>query len=475
MSAIASHRLSICPLEYNRIDNFTMPADTQHSTKEKRPDRPRKRNLSQKLRTSCDKCHIAKVKCVPAGMQQGICTRCQSNNVPCIYSPSLRVGKPRGSKNLRQQTVESADLDDDLKSLLARSSPQESTASNSNTVPRGQSHRGEEGMENGLPMSQSWEDEQSRLSMFSLSDFHDQQPVVSMLQDPINSPSNTALSNFSPLDNLWAIWADQNYSNSTGTPESSEYGQTLHNLQDYLGNLGDDTIGEPDSSKTQEGGIGVRSSHQQGTSSSVLQSRATRPSFPGRRASHEETCKTAASKPQCDCLDPILQVLQHPLHKYRRREDKRIAETAALDALLTTNQLSIELCKTALYCSSCFGGSTAFLLLPVLLTRVLAVYISASEAYLVRPKEAAIAPALPIVPGSLRLTLGGYKIADEDEYLLKKELILIELRKVETLLSRYKHLIDTFEDRSETSTYEALLACLTQRLERTVEAIQPRI
>lgn len=455
-----------------------MPADTLQSAQQKPHGGSQKRPLSQKLRTSCDNCHVAKVKCIPVGMQQGHCTRCHSHNVPCSYSPSLRVGKPRGSKNSKKQTVESAGPDDDLKQPSARSSRRESTVSSSHTVPE-QFHREEEEMEDELPMNPGWEDEQTRLSMFSVPDFYGQQPMASMLPNLLASPSSTTISNFSPLDSLWPVWADQSHSNSAGTPESSEYGQTLHNFQGVLGNLGTGTRGSLDSSNTQEERTMIRPGYQQGTSSNNLQPRATRPSAQGRRAFDDEACPTAASKAQCDCIIPILQVLQHPLHRNRRREGKSIAETAAFDALLATNQRSIELCRTTLYCTSCFGSSTSFLLVPVLLNQILAVYMSACEVYLAGPNGTAAAAAAEgalstIVPGSLRLTLGGYKITEEDECLLKKELVLIELRKVETLLSRYRHLNGTVKDRSEASTYEALLAYLTQRLQRTAQVIQPR-
>lgn len=453
------------------MDRFTMPADMLQSTQQKPHGGPQKRPLSQKLRTSCDNCHVAKVKCITLGMQQGHCTRCHSHNVPCSHSPSLRVGKPRGTKKSKQQTVESAGPDDDLKQPSARSSRRESTASSSHTVPE-QSHREEEEME----------DEPTRLSMFSVSDFYGQQPIASMLPNLLTSPSSPTISNFSPLDNLWGAWADQSHSNSAGTPESSEYGQTLYNIQGVLENLGTGTRGSLDSFNTQEERTTVGSGYQQGTSGNNLQPRATRPSAQGRQAFDDEPCPNAASKAQCDCIIPILQVLQHPLHNNRRREGKGIAETAAFDALLATNQRSIELCRTTLYCTSCFGSSTSFLLVPVLLNQILAVYMSACEVYLAGPQvtDAAAAAAAAegalstIVPGSLRWTLGGYKITEEDDCLLKKELVLIELRKVETLLSRYKHLNGTVKDRSEASTYEALLAYLTQHLQRTVEVIQPR-
>lgn len=48
-----------------------------------------------KLRSACDFCHAAKVKC----SGEPVCARCQSQELPCSYSYAMRAGKPRGSRN----------------------------------------------------------------------------------------------------------------------------------------------------------------------------------------------------------------------------------------------------------------------------------------------------------------------------------------------------------------------------------------
>ena len=46
----------------------------------------------QKLRASCDGCYISKVKC---SKETPACSRCAAHGIPCKYSPSQRMGKPR--------------------------------------------------------------------------------------------------------------------------------------------------------------------------------------------------------------------------------------------------------------------------------------------------------------------------------------------------------------------------------------------
>ena len=53
--------------------------------------------LSKKLRTACDICHQAKMKCSGGTPCQG----CRGSDHECIYSVSKRIGRPKGTKNKR--------------------------------------------------------------------------------------------------------------------------------------------------------------------------------------------------------------------------------------------------------------------------------------------------------------------------------------------------------------------------------------
>src|SRR4051812_42752017 len=45
---------------------------------------------NEKLRTSCDSCHLSKVKC---SKSRPLCSRCLICGTDCTYSPSARVGR----------------------------------------------------------------------------------------------------------------------------------------------------------------------------------------------------------------------------------------------------------------------------------------------------------------------------------------------------------------------------------------------
>lgn len=49
-----------------------------------------------KLRSACDFCHAAKVKC---SGEPACCARCRGQELPCSYSYAMRAGKPKGSRN----------------------------------------------------------------------------------------------------------------------------------------------------------------------------------------------------------------------------------------------------------------------------------------------------------------------------------------------------------------------------------------
>ena len=60
-------------------------------------NRETSKHLSKKLRTACDICHQAKMKCSGGTPCQG----CRASDYECIYSVSKRIGRPKGTKNKR--------------------------------------------------------------------------------------------------------------------------------------------------------------------------------------------------------------------------------------------------------------------------------------------------------------------------------------------------------------------------------------
>ena len=69
----------------------------EHASMSTSQDRETNKPQSKKLRTACDICHQAKMKCSGGNPCQG----CRSSDHDCIYSVSKRIGRPKGTKNKR--------------------------------------------------------------------------------------------------------------------------------------------------------------------------------------------------------------------------------------------------------------------------------------------------------------------------------------------------------------------------------------
>lgn len=54
-------------------------------------------NKQKRLRTACDICHHAKMKCSGGAP----CNGCRDSGYDCFYSVSNRIGRPKGTKNKR--------------------------------------------------------------------------------------------------------------------------------------------------------------------------------------------------------------------------------------------------------------------------------------------------------------------------------------------------------------------------------------
>lgn len=69
----------------------------EHANMSTSQDRESTKPPSKKLRTACDICHQAKMKCSGGTPCQG----CRASDHECIYSVSKRIGRPKGTKNKR--------------------------------------------------------------------------------------------------------------------------------------------------------------------------------------------------------------------------------------------------------------------------------------------------------------------------------------------------------------------------------------
>ena len=76
-------------------------------------------NKHKKLRTACDICHQAKMKC-SGGTP---CNGCRDSGYECSYSVSNRIGRPKGTKNKRTLERMSRNQQEAERESKARNTP----------------------------------------------------------------------------------------------------------------------------------------------------------------------------------------------------------------------------------------------------------------------------------------------------------------------------------------------------------------
>ena len=80
-----------CRVHDRKLPNTAFKLTTMSSTQD------HEGNKHKKLRTACDICHQAKMKC-SGGTP---CNGCRDSGYDCFYSVSNRIGRPKGTKNKR--------------------------------------------------------------------------------------------------------------------------------------------------------------------------------------------------------------------------------------------------------------------------------------------------------------------------------------------------------------------------------------
>ena len=448
-----------------------MRAASQNSTRRQKHHKHSEAEPSeQKLRSSCDNCHAAKVKCTSTSSRS--CARCLSHGMNCIYSPTLRVGKPNSSKRsyasspLVRSRRPSASVDGESPS--ERSTPSQSRPAHTESI-------------NDV-FSDDFGLGDSSMQGLDLNPF----ALNLMPTDLASISSPTALN--TPNEYSASQWGEQHQAQLSSlsgrlqheasfswpmgdTNKPSEKPSPIFSTSQHQVLMGDANH-EPTP-------IGNKPHFAAAEADAILERRAGNAIMPG------DWDLLPPVEDACDCHTQLLQALRVPPRVIKAAHASRdtTAPVAAFDVLLAANKQSIQRCTTLLGCNDCFDGSRSFLSVFTLLSQILTLYSSACESYLVQPPPPAAAATSgnhgrqqppPVVPGPLRLNFGAYNLDHEDEALLKKELVLIELRKVESLLSRLRDRVGEVDDRAECGAYEALLAYLTRRLQQIVIVIQPQ-
>ena len=415
----------------------------------------RQRSHTQKLRASCDGCHLAKVKCSKG---QPACNRCLSMGTDCLYSPSLRAGKPKGSKNnMSKKMTARASLQvqvrDGAKVQKQEQTPIRSTGQSMPFVPTP--------TPSCIPQA-DWVSERKPIPepqkplpskvfkeshhfvdpfFFDGGDYHETQSyepgaeLVDLGHDPFGGTT------FAPALPICAVPSME----WNGSPQI-EPSHALLTSSDY--SLSSTPPDRPSSLSTVSSYTALHSC--QGSGPLVSDELQRRSQFPNYGPSPPTSRRLYPSS--CNCFSGIVSTL-HGLQLQIEAAD------APFDVTLAKNKEAIAMCDSILRCQ-CHPDSSTILLLVALIGKILLLYQSLEQ----------------IVHLPTRLTLGSYEMDSMEDEGLKIIILLIELRKLNGVLSNFAgRFCNSCTVDQESASYEALVSDLGRRLSVTVQAWQGQV
>ncbi len=412
-----------------------------------------------KLRESCDSCLIAKVKCSKA---RPLCGRCLANGAPCAYSPSSRSGKRnRNSGGITKP--------------INTSGTHTSRISKSLDSPR-----------SAAPPSASY---LTRL-MYPLLDEGDRS-----LLDPNTGPLGGATSPLLQETTLGGVPKTEHGgsgSNGDGVFDSSDFLPTppfhQNDFMDFMQSSGSHTYF---STAPNSPGLPTETFPISPVWTTKDNPYPRHPMFqspldmmPTGRASCSQTTPRPSAPPappppqdpnnpnmtqtygdqSCDCFAACLSVLQS-LHNHSWLLSSTQQGGPPFDIVLTINREAMESCSTMLECATCVsksGRSISTMMLATIFGKVMSLYRAACFLRF-GPSTSMHATA--------QLAFGAYTVTGENRQLLEIEILLLELKRVESILAIYAEIFRTTqaEKDDETSVYNALTGYLDKNLHYIVE------
>lgn len=409
-----------------------------------------------KLRESCDSCLIAKVKCSKA---RPLCGRCLANGAPCAYSPSSRSGKRnRNSGGITK--------------------PINTSAAHANCH-----NKGQDSPRSVVPPSASY---LTRL-MYPLLDDADRS-----LLDPNTGPLGGTTSPL--LQETTLVAAPKMEHGESGSSGDRVFGGSdflptppFHqgDFMDFMSSSGSNPFYStaPDSP-----GLPTENFPMSPLWTTKESPYTQHPSFQspldmmpiGRASSSQTTPRPSAPPPpqdqnnrtttqafgdlSCDCFAACLSVLQS-LHNHSSLLSSSQESGPPFDIVLSINREAMESCSTMLECAKCVsksGRSISTMMLATIFGKVMSLYRAACFLRF-GPSNSMHATA--------QLAFGAYTVTGENRQLLEIEILLLELRKVESILAIYSERFRNTQSEKddETSVYDALTGYLDKNLHYIVD------
>ena len=403
-----------------------------------------------KLRESCDSCLIAKVKC---SKTRPLCARCLANGAPCGYSPSSRAGRKNRNAGLRKAAANSTtpkDTTEHPQSALPNSGSYlplfmypmlEHSVDHNPNIWGGSSPVMQEEQRGSQSMGEKGIATTKEGDPYDTSDFLPTPPLNGDFMDsfmPLSTHNGfSAFATAAPsLDGN----ADQAPASPAWTVNSNQY-SLLPTFQSPLDMM---PMGH------------VHSSHP-----------ATRPALPSQQENNPGLAQTGSGS-DCDCFASCLHALQS-LHNHSWMSSSTHQGGPPFDIVLKINREAIDGCSALLGCTKCvskIGSSITTMLLATIFGKVMSLY-RATCMFRFGSSTG--------VQASAQLAFGAYTVTGEDRQLLEIEILLLELRKVENVLTLYQERFHNAQaEQDESSVYTALTSYLDKNLRYIVDFLQVR-
>ena len=376
---------------------------------------------SRRLRASCDGCYMSKVKCTK---ETPTCARCVNHGVVCKYSPSQRVGKPRRLRD-DQQVHEKSKTQD------AGAEPSSSCSTSDASV---------------NPPLYSWN---------------------------VNfDPSVVARGSGISLDDISRIWqgafslpdseresfGEGSGCNSSLSSPSNSLPKPVESVQDYpitshasSGSL--ETMVTPTPSQQPQPFLSSEPMLLQDEFTDLYFPQLPEPTTVPSHLSSSETCL---------CGNTTFDILRS-LHDQ--------ASNIAFDKILAANKSAVNTITTLLSCP-CTRDSTSIMTLAVALTKIMSLYQSIGRssflAFAANSNPDAHAASLLPTP----ITLGAYQVDRAEEEQIKLQVVLNDLRKVDSIMAKFQKRFCVGPVRHETRVYGELVTFLRRRLRDIQEGLQ---
>lgn len=391
----------------------------------------------QRLRASCDGCFLAKVKC---SKTRPTCFRCLACGTDCKYSPSLRVGKPSTNRQISNSNINinAADRDTNIDEAFR-------FASDSQAMPIAPDEKKNIafGFDTDPPISSFPEDE--RRENLSSANMTGSLPndVLADAYDLALPPSTTEL--FDPLLSWMAIPP-----NELGNPVVQNDQGTMMSWPNSPGAVPQLNSFTPlFDSQPSNLPFPPRTNAENPSSNALLD------------ASYPPDCRTNTkiSSPPCNCLTTCLQSLQ-ALHNH----SSTTRLISAFDTALTINRKAVEGCASILACSECIsksGSNTTTMLLATIMDKILSFY------------QVELQSEFSGTTGAdSQMSIGNYRVANEDGHWFRNEILWRELRKLEDLFGRFREVCGRNGRDKNAGVYSALLGHLSKRLQIAYEELR---